>query len=104
VSRVAVRGIMCRFGLHGLPVLKPKPQRPDSEGAAADDLVLRLFQARRARPALTHRHHQHPTREGKLYCCVVLDAYSRRVVGWSIDSRQAASLVMSVLGMAISSR
>lgn len=24
---------------------------------------------------------EHPTREGKLYCCVVLDTYSRRVVG-----------------------
>ena len=29
---------------------------------------------------------EHPTREGKVYCCVVLDAYSRRVVGWSIDA------------------
>jgi putative transposase len=29
---------------------------------------------------------EHPTREGKLYCCVVLDVYSRRVVGWSIDA------------------
>ena len=28
---------------------------------------------------------EHPTREGKVYCCVVLDAFSRRVVGWSID-------------------
>jgi transposase InsO family protein len=29
---------------------------------------------------------KHPTREGKVYCCDVLDTYSRRVVGWSIDS------------------
>jgi putative transposase len=29
---------------------------------------------------------EHPTREGKSYCCVVLDTYSRRVVGWSIDA------------------
>lgn len=28
-----------------------------------------------------------PPGEGKLYCCTVLDAHSRRVVGWSIDSR-----------------
>jgi putative transposase len=28
---------------------------------------------------------EHPTREGKVYCCVVLDAFSRFVVGWSID-------------------
>jgi transposase InsO family protein len=37
-------------------------------------------------------------------CCVVLDAYSRRVVGWSIDNQQAASLVLSALGMAIHDR
>ena len=30
---------------------------------------------------------EHPTREGKVYCAVVLDAFSRRVVGWSIDSQ-----------------
>lgn len=24
---------------------------------------------------------EHPTREGKVYCCVILDVYSRRVVG-----------------------
>ncbi len=29
---------------------------------------------------------EHPTREGKVYCAVVLDVFSRRVVGWSIDA------------------
>jgi putative transposase len=47
---------------------------------------------------------EHPTREGKLYCCVVLDTYSRRVVGWAIDSRQRADLATSALGMPIDSR
>ena len=47
---------------------------------------------------------EHPTREGKLHCCVVLDAYSRRVVGWAIDSRQRAELATSALGMAIDAR
>ncbi|MEU7864282.1 DDE-type integrase/transposase/recombinase [Nonomuraea sp. NPDC049141] len=47
---------------------------------------------------------EHPTREGKVYCCVVLDAYSRRVVGWLIDSTQTATLVTSALGMAIDNR
>jgi putative transposase len=53
---------------------------------------------------MAHRHHRAPDREGKLYCCVVLDAYSRSVVGWSIDNQQAASLVTSALGMAITRR
>ena len=47
---------------------------------------------------------EHPTREGKVYCAVVLDAFSRRVVGWSIDSPQTAGLVTSALDMAITNR
>jgi putative transposase len=43
---------------------------------------------------------EHPTREGKVYCCVVLDAFSRLVVGWSIDSTQTTTLVLNALGMA----
>jgi transposase InsO family protein len=34
----------------------------------------------------------------------VLDAWSRRVVGWAIDSAQRADLATSALGMAIDSR
>jgi putative transposase len=45
-----------------------------------------------------------PTREGKVYCCVILDTYSRRVVGWSIDSSPTGALVTNALGMAIDSR
>jgi putative transposase len=44
---------------------------------------------------------EHPTREGKLYCAVVLDSFSRRVVGWSIDATPTAALVTNALGMAI---
>ena len=47
---------------------------------------------------------EHPTREGKIYCCVVLDTYSRRVVGWSIDSSPTAALATNALGMAIDNR
>jgi transposase InsO family protein len=42
---------------------------------------------------------EHPTREGKVFCCAVLDAFSRKVVGWSIDSTQTAALVTNALGM-----
>lgn len=39
-----------------------------------------------------------------MYCAVVLDTFSRRVVGWSIDSSQTAALVTNALGMAIFNR
>ena len=47
---------------------------------------------------------EHPTREGKVYCAVVLDVYSRRVVGWSIDNSQTAALATNALDMAIRNR
>ena len=39
-----------------------------------------------------------------MYCTVVLDPYSRRVVGWSIDAAPTAALVTNALGMAIDAR
>lgn len=47
---------------------------------------------------------EHPTREGKLYCAVVLDTFSRKVVGWSIDSSPNAALATNALGMALENR
>ena len=39
-----------------------------------------------------------------MYCAVVLDTFSRRVVGWSIDMAPTASLTTNALGMAIENR
>jgi putative transposase len=47
---------------------------------------------------------EHPTAAGKLYCAAVLDAYSRRIVGWSIDDNMRTELVTDALGMAITRR
>ena len=47
---------------------------------------------------------EHPTLEGKVYCAAVLDAYSRRIVGWSIDHNMRTALVVDALGMAITRR
>lgn len=47
---------------------------------------------------------EHPTREGKLYCAVVLDAFSRMIVGWAIDTTQTTRLVTDALSMAVHRR
>lgn len=44
------------------------------------------------------------THEGWLYLAVVIDLYSRRVVGWCIDKRMDKSLVIRALSMAITLR
>ena len=43
---------------------------------------------------------EHPTRFGKVYCCAVLDVFSRVVVGWSIADHMRSDLVVDALQMA----
>jgi putative transposase len=103
VGRHQVELVMRRAGLRGVVGRRKRPriERPD---AIAVDLVDRSFTRAHRNQLWVTDITEHPTREGRLYCCVVLDVFSRRVVGWSIDSSPTASLVNSALGMAISSR
>ena len=45
-----------------------------------------------------------PTRQGFLYLAVVLDLYSRRVVGWAMRHTQDHRLVLDALAMAVGQR
>jgi len=45
-----------------------------------------------------------PTRQGFLYLAVVLDLYSRRVVGWAMRHTQDHGLVLDALAMAVAQR
>jgi transposase InsO family protein len=102
VGRGAVTMLMHRAGIKGLP--GNRRRRPVHQIPTAADLVDRQFTRTGPDQLWVTGITEHPTREGKVYCCVVLDAYSRRVVGWSIDSGQTATLVTSALGMAIHNR
>jgi putative transposase len=44
---------------------------------------------------------EHPTGDGKVYLAVVLDAFSRRVVGWSIADHIRSELVVDAVQMAL---
>ena len=44
------------------------------------------------------------TAEGWLYLAVVLDLFSRRIVGWAMESRMTSDLVESALNMAVNRR
>jgi putative transposase len=41
------------------------------------------------------------TQEGKLYLCVVIDLFSKRVVGWSMHHRQDRHMVVRAVEMAV---
>jgi len=45
-----------------------------------------------------------PTREGWLYLAVLLDLYSRRVIGWAMSERNDDALTLAALRMALDQR
>jgi putative transposase len=64
------------------------------------DLVERRFSADRPDALWVSDVTQHRTERGRVYCAVVLDACSRRVVGWSIADHLRTELVVDALEMA----
>ena len=101
VARCSVELVMRRLGLAGLPGRPRYRKIPNTP--TATDLVNRDFARTEPNRLWLTDITEHRTREGKVYCAVVLDAFSRRVVGWAIDSSQTANLVVNALGMAIES-
>ena len=103
VNKKLVWKIMRELGLQGLPGPK-KGVRNLKNIATAEDLVQRSFVASRPNQLWLTDITEHPTGEGKIYCCVVLDLFSRKVVGWSIDRRCESALVIDAVNKAKDSR
>jgi len=102
VGRHAVAMLMRRAGLGGVvgrPRYRNLPNAP-----TAGDHVNREFHRDGPNQLWITDITEHHCREGKVYCAVVLDAFSRRVVGWAIDSSASASLTTNALAMAIQQR
>ena len=47
---------------------------------------------------------EHPTAEGKVYCCAVKDLFANRIVGYAISERMTAELAVAALRTAIARR
>jgi putative transposase len=99
VNQKLVQRIMRGLDIHGLPQRK-RVTRNLANMATHDDLVNRNFVADRPNSLWLTDITEHPTREGTVYCCCVLDIYSRKVVGWAIDRRCESILVNDALSMA----
>lgn len=69
-----------------------------------DDLVQHHFTAEEPNLLWLTDITEHHTAEGKLYLCAVKDAFSNRIVGYSIDARMKASLAVNALRMAVQRR
>ena len=76
----------------------------DPEARPAPDLVERRFVADRPDKLWVADITYIPTCAGFLYLAVVLDAFSRRIVGWSMAEHLRTGLVLSALNMALGQR
>lgn len=71
---------------------------------AAPNLLNRQFNVRRPNATWVTDITSFPTKEGWLHLAVVIDCYSRRVVGWSMDRNIDAALALAALKMALLKR
>ena len=84
---------------------KPKRSKGSKPGTPShDDLVKRDFTATAPNHLWLSDLTEHWTREGKLYVCAIKDVFSNRIVGWAIDERMKARLVVAAIEMAVARR
>jgi transposase InsO family protein len=99
VGKKRVARLMRLDGLTGVSHRrKRRGWKPDT--ATHEDLVKRQFRADQPNRLWFLRLTQHRAKNGWVYCTAVIDAFSRRVVGWSISDRITADIVVDALEMA----
>ena len=102
VGRKRVARLMRRAGLRGISRRKgTRTATRDARARAAPDLVERAFTADAPDRLWSADITYIPTRAGFLFLAVVLDAFSRRVVGWSMANHLRTRLVLDALDMAL---
>ncbi|WP_240453933.1 IS3 family transposase [Chachezhania antarctica] len=87
--------------LRARPKRRGKPKDDGERSVIADNILDRDFAADRPNQKWLADFTYIWTAEGWLYVAVVLDLFSKRVVGWSMKADRDASLVMDALMMAV---
>ena len=102
VGRKRVARLMRSVSLAGVSRRKRPHTMVRARGAAkAPDLVQRQFSAEAPDRLWVADITYVPTRAGFLYLAVVVDVFSRRVVGWAMESHLRTELVLQALNMAL---
>ncbi|MGH3639313.1 MAG: IS3 family transposase [Mycobacterium sp.] len=103
VNHKLVNSIMSEHGLWGLP----RPGRRISnliKVNTPEDLVKRQFTATRPNELWCTDITEHPARDGKVYCCAILDCFSRMIVARTFSTTADTALVNNAVNMAVADR
>jgi putative transposase len=105
VGRKRVARLMRELGLAGVSRRKSvRTTRRDPAARPAPDLVERNFAASKPNQLWVADITYIPTLAGFLYLAVVLDVWSRKIVGWAMSSGLATDIVLDALTMAVEQR
>jgi len=105
IGRKRVARLMKASNLRGVTRRKSTvTTRRDRSARPAPDLVERTFTTDRPNTLWVADITYVPTWSGFLYLAVVLDVWSRKIVGWAMATHLRTSLVTAALNMAIAQR
>jgi putative transposase len=105
VGRKRVERLMRTAGIQGIHLRKHwATTRQDPADTAAPDLVERCFRAPAPNLLWVADFSYIRTLQGFLYLAIVLDVFSRRVVGWQMSDRMTTDLVLSAFEMSLRRR
>jgi putative transposase len=100
-GRKRVERLMRQAGLRGCMRGRRKGTTLRGKRAPAEDLVKRNFATTEVDRIWVADITYVTTQEGFLYLAFILDAHSRRIVGWSMENHLRSELVVDALQMAV---
>jgi len=102
IGRDQVARLMRELAIEGVSRRRKKvfTTRSDPDATRAPDLVNRDFTADRPDALWVTDLTYVPTRSGMAYVCFIVDAFSRRIVGWRVASNMRTAMVLDALEMA----
>lgn len=106
IGRDQVARLMRELGIEGISRRRKKifTTVQDPDATRAPDLVKRNFTATAPNELWVTDLTYVPTRSGMAYVCFIVDAFSRRIVGWRVASNMRTEMVLDALEMARTSR
>lgn len=106
IGRDQTARLMRHLGIEGVSRRRRKvfTTVADPDATRAPDLVNRQFRADRPDALWVTDLTYVPTRSGMAYVCFIVDAFSRRIVGWRVASNMRTEMVLDALEMARRSR
>lgn len=105
VAKKRIARLMARAGIRGVCRRRSwRTTRRNDRARPAPDLVQRKFTAARPNQLWVADITYVPTCEGSVYLAVVLDVFSRKVVGWALETTLRTELVLGALEVALARR